>query len=87
MWRAISYEFIINTSLTVKQRCVFLLSNFLIVTTSATNKAIATTVTIASSINRLYIINMYTCSNNIRITSYTGFDTPHSASPSSMKLY
>ena len=37
----------------------FLLSIFLIVTTNATNSAIATTVTIASSESNMYIINKY----------------------------
>lgn len=47
-----------NTSLTVQQRCVFSLSNFLTVTIKATNKAIVTTVTIASSKNNMYIKNV-----------------------------
>ena len=42
----------------------FILSNFLIATINATNKAIATTVTNISSIN-----NMYNKNSNIRITS------------------
>jgi len=37
----------------------FSLSNFLIVTTKAINKATATTVTIAGSINSMYINNKY----------------------------
>lgn len=55
MWCVVKKVFKRNTSQTLKQRCIFLLTNLPIATTNGRNKAMITKVILASFYKKVYI--------------------------------